>query len=98
MMRISSRMAYRAARRKSLWHSSGCAKLVHRSRLVRACFSSCKVRTLHPIVGIGDIKCEHHLVDASSPNFKTFANVIKEEKETMTQTLQTLLPVRRSAL
>ena len=45
-----------------------------------------------------DIKCERCLVDASSPNFKAFANVIKAEKETTTQTLQTLLPVRHSVL
>ncbi|KAN0131274.1 Isochorismatase-like protein [Lactarius tabidus] len=37
-------------------------------------------------------------VDASSANFKAFANVIKAEKETTTQTLQTLLPVRHSGL
>ena len=95
----SSRTAYRAAtRRRSRWRSRGCAKLVHRSRLVRACCSSCKVRALRPIVGMGDIKCERCLVDASSPNFKAFANVIKAEKETTTQTMQTLLPVRHSVL
>ncbi|KAN0131254.1 Isochorismatase-like protein [Lactarius tabidus] len=37
-------------------------------------------------------------VDASSPNFKVFANVIKAEKETTTQTLLTLLPIRHSGL
>ncbi|KAI9455787.1 Isochorismatase hydrolase [Lactarius psammicola] len=36
--------------------------------------------------------------DASSPSFKAFANVIKAEKETTTQTLQTLLPGRHAAL
>jgi hypothetical protein len=38
------------------------------------------------------------LVDASRPNFKAFANVIKEEKEATLQTLQTLLPTRHSHL
>lgn len=38
------------------------------------------------------------IVDASGPNFKPFANVIKEEKEATTQTLQTLLPTRHSHL
>jgi len=37
-------------------------------------------------------------VDASGPNFKPFSNVIKEEKEATTQTLQTLLPTRHSPL
>jgi hypothetical protein len=46
----------------------------------------------------GDIKGERRLVDASNLNFKAFANVIKAEKETTTQTLQTLLPVRHSVL
>ena len=51
-----------------------------------------------PIVSMGDIKGECHLCNASKPNVKAFANVIKAEKETTTQTLQTLLPVRHSAL
>lgn len=38
------------------------------------------------------------LVDASRPDFKALANVIKEEKETTTQTLQTLLPLRNATL
>ncbi|KAH9991457.1 Isochorismatase-like protein [Russula vinacea] len=37
-------------------------------------------------------------VDASSPNFKAFSNVIKEEKEATSQTLQTLLPTRHAHL
>ncbi|KAF8485339.1 Isochorismatase hydrolase [Russula ochroleuca] len=37
-------------------------------------------------------------VDASSPNFKAFSNVIKEEKEATSQTLQTLLPSRHAHL
>ncbi|KAI0269036.1 Isochorismatase-like protein [Russula aff. rugulosa BPL654] len=37
-------------------------------------------------------------VDASGPNFKPFSNVIKEEKEATTQTLQMLLPASHSRL
>ena len=47
---------------------------------------------------MGNIKGEYRIGDASSPNFKAFANVIKAEKETTTETLQTLLPVKHSAL
>jgi hypothetical protein len=34
-----------------------------------------------------------YLVDASSPNFKAFSKIIKEEKEATAQTLQALLPL-----
>jgi hypothetical protein len=51
-----------------------------------------------PYFRTGDIKGERRLVDASSANFKAFANAIKAEKETTTETLQTLLPVRHSGL
>ena len=36
----------------------GCSKLVHRLRPVRACCSSCKVRTLRPIFSMGDTNGE----------------------------------------
>jgi hypothetical protein len=35
---------------------------------------------------------------ASSPKFKAFSNLIKEEKEATAQTLQTLLPVTNTRL
>ena len=38
------------------------------------------------------------VVDASGPKFKAFANVIKEEREATTQTLQTLLPTAHTRL
>ncbi|KAH9030240.1 Isochorismatase hydrolase [Lactarius deliciosus] len=47
---------------------------------------------------MGNIKWVYRLGDASKPNFKAFANVIKAEKEATAQTLQTLLPVRHAAL
>ena len=47
---------------------------------------------------VGGIKCVRCLVAASSPNFKAFPNAIKAEKEITAQTLQTLLPVKHSAL
>jgi hypothetical protein len=46
-----------ATRKRSRWRSSGCAKLVHKSRLARACCSSCKVCTLCSIVNMGNVKC-----------------------------------------
>ena len=61
---------YRAATgRTSLWPRA-VAKLVHRSRVVRACCSSCKVSTLQPTVSMRETKSECHPVDASCPNFK----------------------------
>ena len=56
---------------------------------MRACCSSCKVCTLRPIVRIGDTQGACHLGDAPSLNFKVYVNVIKVEKETTTQMLQT---------
>ena len=58
----------------------------------------CKVLTFRPIVSMRETKRERHLVDASCPNFKAFANVVEAEKKTTTRTLQTLLPVKHSAL
>ena len=43
-------------------------------------------------------KSERHPVDASCPNFKGIANVVTAEKETTTQRVQTLLPIRHSVL
>ncbi|KAI0260931.1 Isochorismatase hydrolase [Gloeopeniophorella convolvens] len=37
-------------------------------------------------------------ITSATPSFKAFAQVIKEEKDTTSQTLQTLLPVRNAAL
>jgi Isochorismatase family len=39
-----------------------------------------------------------YLVDASSPNFRAFSKIIKEEKEATAQTLQTLLPLTPTRL
>ena len=86
MMCTSPRTAYRASTgTRSLWPSNGCAKLLHRSRLVRACCSSCKVLTLRPIISMRGTKSERHPVDGPCPNFKGIANVVKAEKETTTQ-------------
>ena len=99
MTHMSSRTAYRAAtRRRSLRPSSGCVKQVHRSRPVRACCFSCKVLTLRHIVSLRETKSERHPVDALCLNFNGFANVVRAEKETTTQTVLTLLPVRHSIL
>ncbi|KAH8996979.1 Isochorismatase hydrolase [Lactarius hatsudake] len=53
---------------------------------------------LFQLQAMANIKGVYRLGDASKPNFKAFANVIKAEKESTAQALQTLLPVRHAAL
>ncbi len=91
-----SPMEYRAATKKRcLGRSSECARLVDRSRPARACYSNYRVMSFFSALLVVN---RAGIVDASRPNFKAFSNVIKEEKEATTQTLQTLLPTRHSHL